>query len=302
MNRRRPGSSSPALPALWPAAYGAALAAAALMAPMPASAGPAVPAAQSGLVTSVPTYADLADLADGAPSVVKAQIRKAVPVEPARAPGVRQGWVRMYVEARTMALLAGPPLAAESLRYLVDVPLDAKGKPPKLARLAKRGVILFARTVSGRPGELQLVAPDAQVLWDEAVDNRVKAILTELLAAGAPGRITGVREAIYVPGNLAGEGETQLFLATADSEPASITVQHQPGKAARWSVSFSEVVDAGGEPPPRDTLAWYRLACFLPARLPAGVNVSSADADRAQAEADYLTVRQSLGDCLRSRG
>lgn len=260
--------------------------------------GPGVPG--SFAATSL-TYADLTDLADRAPSVVRVQIRKVVVVEPARAPGVRPGWVRMYVEARPMALLSGPPLPADSLRYLVDVPLDAKGKPPTLPRITKRGVVLFARTVPDRPGELQLVAPDAQVLWDEALEARLKTILGELLAPGAPGRITGVREAIYVPGNLAGAGETQLFLATADGEPASITVVHQPGKAARWSVSFSEVVDTSGEPPARETLAWYRLACFLPQRLSRGAEVSASSADRAQAWADYRMVLESLGPCPRTR-
>lgn len=247
------------------------------------------------------SYADLADLADRAPTVVRVQIRKVAEVERARAPGLRPDRARMYVEARTLALLAGPVLAGDSLRYLVDVPLDSRGKPPRLARLAKRGVILFARTVPGKPGELQLVAPDAQILWDEPVEARIKALLAELLAPDAPGRIAGVREAIYVPGNLAGEGETQIFLATADGEPASVSVVHRPGKATRWSVSFSEVLEGGGEPPARDTLAWYRLACFLPEGLPAQANVSATDADRAQAEADYRLVRESLGTCPRTR-
>lgn len=248
------------------------------------------------------TYADLADLADRAPTVVRVQIRKVAFVEPARAPGVRPGWARMYVEARTMALLSGPPLAGDSLRYLVDVPLDLRGKPPKLTRLAKRGVILFARTVAGKPGELQLVAPDAQIVWDETVEARLKALLAELLAPGAPGRVDAVREAIHVPGNLAGEGETQMFLATTAGEPASVSVIHQPGRATRWSVSFSEVLDGGGEPPARDTLAWYRLACFLPETLAPQANVSATDVDRAQAAADYRLVRESLGACPRTRG
>lgn len=304
MTRRSPGPRS------WRPSRAVSTACASLAACLLMGASPALPAVQQGgsaagptggLATPSLTYADLVDLADRAPSVVRVQIRKVVPVEAARAPGVRPGWVRMYVEARPMALLAGPPLPAESLRYLVDVPLDSKGKPPKLPRLAKRGMIVFARTVADRPGELQLVAPDAQVLWDEALEARLKAILTELLTPGAPGRISGVREAIYVPGTLAGEGETQMFLATADGEPASITVVHQPGKATRWSVSFSEVVDPTGEPPARETLAWYRLACFLPTLLPRDAAVSSTDVDRAQARMDYRMVRESLGDCLRSR-
>ena len=152
-------------------------------------------------------------------------------VEPERAPGLRAGWVRLYVEARTEALLSGPPLTGAALRYLADVPLDGKGKVPKLA---KRSVLLFARAVAGRPGELQLVAPDAQVLWGPQAEARLRGVLGELLAPGAPGRVNKVREAIYVPGNLAGEGETQLFLDTADGEPATITVVHKPGDPPRW--------------------------------------------------------------------
>lgn len=267
----------------------------------PAAATPSresVAASAGPVVIPGPTYADLADLADGTPTVVRAKPRKAAPVEAARAPGLRPGQARLYVEAQTIALLAGPSLAGDSLRYLQDVPLDSRGKLPKRT---KGDVILFARTNPARPGELQLVAPDAQIAWNPDTENRLKGVLGELLAADAPPRISGVREAIYVPGNLAGEGETQLFLATADGEPASITVIHQPGKSPRWSVSFSEVLDSQGEPPARDTLAWYRLACFLPGRLAPQAHVSAGPADRAQADADYRLVLASLGPCHRTR-
>lgn len=243
-------------------------------------------------------YADFADLADGTPTVVRAQVRKVIVVEPERASGVRRGWARIYVEARAVTLLSGPPLTGDALRYLADVPLDTKGKIPKLA---KREVLLFARPVPGRPGELQLVAPDAQVLWSAEGETRLRSVLRELLAAGAPGRIGKVHEAIFVPGNLVGEGETQMFLETASGEPASITVVHAPGSERRWSVSFSEVVDSSGAAPPRETLAWYRLACFLPRNLDPAINVSSTETDRAQAGADYAWVLGELGACERMR-
>jgi hypothetical protein len=169
-------------------------------------------------------------------------------------------------------------------------------------KLVKRDVLLFARSVTGRPGELQLVAPDAQVLWSPEGEARLRGVLHELLATGAPGRVQRVQEAIYVPGNLAGEGETQMFLAMADGEPASISVTHAPGQPTRWSVSFSEVVDATGEPPVRETLAWYRLACFLPRTLEARANVSASPEDKALAGADYAMVLESLGPCSRTRG
>lgn len=243
------------------------------------------------------SYAAVADLADSAGLVLRAQVRKLSRVEPERAPGVAAGWGRFYVEAKTEAVLTGRP-QGEALRYLVDLPLDSRGKPPQLK---KKSVLLFARDTRGRPGELQLVAPDAQLAWSPANEARVRAILTELVAAGAPPRVTSVREAIHVPGNLAGEGETQFFLDTADRTAASITVQHRPGSPPAWGASFSEVAAAVGSPPARDTLAWYRLACFLPERLPGSANLSDTPESRARADADYRLVMAELGSCPRTR-
>lgn len=252
----------------------------------------------ASISASSTTYADLADLADSAPIVLRAQVRKLVPVEAARARGLRPGWGRFYVEARTGALLAGNTALGEALRYLVDVPLDARGKAPALK---KKQVLLFARTVPGRAGELQLVASDAQLIWDAATETKLRAILAELVAPGAPGAITGVREAIHVPGALAGEGETQIFLDTADHAAASITVLQRPGVKPVWGVSFSEVLAKVGQPPARETLAWYRLACFLPNSLPAAANLSDTAGSRAQAQGDYRTVLGDLGACPRTR-
>jgi len=244
------------------------------------------------------SYADLADLADGTPMVIKAQVRKLAAVEPERARGLRPGWARFYVEARTEALIAGNVPIGEALRYLVDLPLDARGKVPALK---KQSVVLFARPVPGRPGEIQLVAPDAQARWDPGLDQRLRALLAELLATGAPHKVTGVREAIHVGGNLAGSGETQLFLSTASGEPAAITVVRQPGQSPRWTASFSEVVGNAAAAPARETLAWYRLACFLPPLLPAGANVSESPVDRAATGVDYRFVMSELGTCPRTR-
>lgn len=254
--------------------------------------------ASDAMAPRSPAYADLADLADSAPLVVRAELRKLAPLDAARARSVRPGLARYYVEAKTQALISGSAPLGEALTWLVDLPLDAKGKPPALK---KKSVVIFARTVPGRPGELQLVAPDAQFLWEPAMDARLRAILTELLGAGAPPQVTGVREAIYVPGNLAGEGETQLFLTTAKGDPAAITVIHQPGQPPSWSASFSELLNDSGRPPQPETLAWYRLACFLPPALPAGSNVSSTPEDRAVAESDFRLVKAQLGPCGRTR-
>lgn len=254
--------------------------------------------AGSSLENDGPTYADLADLSDSAALVLKAQVRNQSTVEPERARGVRPGWARLYIQARVEALLFGKTAVSEMQAYLVDVPLDARGKVPKLTRTS---VLLFARPVSGRPGELQLVAPDAQIPSTPARDAQVRAIIGELLAPNAPDRFGGVRESINVAGDLAGEGETQLFLTTKNGSPIAITVARKTGEAPRWSVSFSEVVESDAKPPAPDTLAWYRLACFLPRRLPPGANLSEGPAEKQQAEADYQFVLQALGECRRTR-
>ncbi len=268
--------------------------AASLIAIAPASAdsrttAPVLPAA---------TYADLADLADGAPLVIRVQPRKLVQVEAERARGVRAGSGRFYIEARVEALVSGGGLMGDQVRYLVDLPLDAKGKPPAIK---KKSVVIFARAVAARPGELQLVAPDGQLLWDPALDGRLRGVLGELLASNAPGRVTGVREAIHVSGTLAGEGETQLFLTTASGDPAAVTIARAPGQPPRISVSFSELVEASSGTPPRDSLGWYRLACFLAPTLPTGANISGTPTDRNAAGADYRTLLEQLGPCPRNR-
>ena len=254
--------------------------------------------AQDAAAGQNPTYADLADLADSADLVVQAQLRKIIRVKDERAPGLKPGMGRFYAKAKTTALLTGGSPIGESIAYLVDLRLDERGRPPALK---KKDVLLFARPVQGRPEELQLVAREAQLLYNEAVAQTVRAILVEKLSPAAPARITGVRELIYVPGNLAGEGETQVFLDTADGSAASLTIRHTPGRRPQWGASFSELVADVGNPPRRETLAWYRLACFLPNTPPTGANLSASAASRSQAMADYRMVLGELGVCRRNR-
>ncbi len=253
--------------------------------------------ADSAVSGNLPGYADLVDLLEPAPLILAVQVRKVAQVEPERARDVRQGWARIYVEAQPLVALRGKLPPVPMLSYLADVPLDARGKLPPLA---KHSVLLVARPVADHPEMLQLVAPNAQLPWASALETQVRAVLAALQAPDAPSVVTSVREAIYVPGTLEGEGETQIFLATANSTPAAITVVHQPGQAANWSVSFSEVVDASGKPPAHDTLAWYRLACALGPELPASSNVSPTPQDQARAADDYRLVMADLGACGRT--
>ena len=253
---------------------------------------------ETASATGALTYADLVDLADGTPLVIHAKIRDQATVEPERSPGLKPGYVRLYVEARTTSLIAGNVPVGEDLRYLVDVPLDAKGKPPKLKR---DEVILFARPVPGRPEQIQLVDPKAQFAYDEAFLQRLRPVLSALLSADAPPRVTGVRDALAVEGTLVGESETQLFLDTENDGPVSVTIVRRPGQAPRWGVSWTEIVDQAARAPRQGTLAWYRLACALPESLPGSAILSRDPRARALATRDYELVRSDLGPCLRNR-
>ncbi|WP_435419264.1 hypothetical protein WAB17_06850 [Parerythrobacter aurantius] len=263
-----------------------------------AAAVPSPSFAQATAPGAAPTYADLADLADAAQMVVRAKVRKQVAVEPDRATGVAPGFARVYIEADTQALIAGTVPVGQQLRYLVDVPLDARGKVPKLK---KTEVILFARTVPGRPGAIQPVAADGQLPWSAELEARLRPILAALVAPGAPPKVAGIRDAWSVAGNLSGESETQVFFRTPGGAPLAISVVRRPGAQPAWGVSYSEIVDQAVRPPQPQSLGWYRLACFLPPALPGAANISTQQADRARAEADYRFVLQQLGPCERTR-
>ncbi len=244
-----------------------------------------------------PTYADLVDHADPAQIVVKAQIRKQATVERERSPGLAPGNVRLYVEARTAALISGSVPIGESLRYLVDVPMTAKGKAPKLR---KQDVLIFGRAVPGKPGEIQLATPTSQLVWTPELEARLRPILAELMAAGAPPAVTGIRDALSIAGNLAGESETQIFLATQTGDPVSLSVLRAPGRAPVWGVSWTEIVDQSARAPSPDTLEWYRLACFLPRALPAQAILADDPVSRDRTRMDYAHVLSQLGACTRN--
>jgi hypothetical protein len=253
--------------------------------------------AEAASPAAAATYADLVDLADRSDMVIKAQIRRQATVEPERAPGLAPGHARLYIEARTLALLAGSSALGESLVYLVDVPLDEKGKPPKLK---DREVLLFANRVPGEAAAIVLTSKQGQLDHSPELEARLRPILTERASREAPPEITGIGDALAVEGTLAGESETQIFLDTADRSPVSITVLRRPGQPPVWGVSWGEIIDSAARPPQKMTLRWYRLACALPERLPSSANLAR-DADaRRLAEADYAFVREQLGLCERA--
>lgn len=262
-----------------------------------ASTGPA----DSQSVPSSPglSYADLADLGAGAPVVAHLRVRDADALSPAEAANVAPGYRRFQIEAEVVALLRGTGGIDGRVRYLVDLPSDSRGRPARIGRRAE--MLVLANRVPNRPGDLRLVAADAQIPYSPEAAETLRAIVRESSAPGAPPRIVGIGRAFHVPGSLAGESETQFFLLTADNRPISLTVLRRPGEQPRWSVALSEIVDDGAAAPAPNTLLWYRLACTLPARLPADA-LSEASAEEAQAiQVDYRLVMEGLGRCVRTR-
>lgn len=242
------------------------------------------------------TYADMADLATIAPLVVDAKIRKATILPPERAPGITPDRVRVYVEADVLSLIrTNGPLAAR-IAWLVDLPRDARGRPPKLSKVR---VLVFARAVG--TGQIALVAPDAQLAWDTATEALVRRVLTEAVSPNAPARVTGIANGFHQVGTLPGESESQFFVETDRGEPVTLTVLRAPGTAPRWAVAFGEIVDGNALVPARDTLGWYRLACGLPRVLPLDRIPVNDDAERAITVSDYRFILGQLGECRRTR-
>jgi hypothetical protein len=240
-------------------------------------------------------YPEIIDLALRSPVVVDATIRSLTRITGPEAAMVPPGWHRYYVTVDITALVRGTAGSIQPrVGYVLDVPLDARGRPP---RLRKTRVMLFARPVSGRPDQIQLVDLNAQQPWTPAVDAATRQAVREAIDPAAPPAITGISNVFHVPGSLPGEGETQIFLATETGAPVSLLVQRRPGMDRRWAVALSDIVDQAAGPPEPNTLLWYRLACGLPERLSTDRIAANSEPDTRSAIEDYALIRDALGPC-----
>lgn len=244
------------------------------------------------------SYADIADLVVISPLIVDVTVRKVRKLPAEQAAGVPTSLERVLVEADVMALIRGEGGITPRVRFLLDIPKNAKGKIPKIE---KQRMYLFGRQVAGRPGEVQLARPNALALFSANNDALVRAITKEAVQVNAARRIASVSSAFHSAGTVLGEGETQIFVKTDNDQPLSLTILSRPGQQKIWAVSTAEVIDASATAPQRFTLLWYRLACGLPRALPADRVEGASKADAARAQADYSFVIESLGPCGRNR-
>jgi hypothetical protein len=226
--------------------------------------------------------------------ILDARIRSAVRIKGVEATNVAAGHARFYIEADVTALIRGSNAISTRIGYVADLPLNERGREP---RLKKQRVLLFARPVTGRSDQIQLTGTNGQSSWSPELDSLVRGIVRETIAADAPPAITGVGNAFHVPGSLPGEGETQVFLQTANGAPVSLQILRRPGEQPRWAVSLGDIVDDSAGPPRVNTLLWYRLACGLPRALPPESLESADPAAAATAREDYSLVLRALGPC-----
>ncbi len=245
---------------------------------------------QSGL----PSYATVATAVVGAPLIIDARIADMIRIKENEAPGLASGRARFYVTADVVALIRGSSALSTRISYLADVPLDSRGKAPKLK---KQRVLLFARPAGAKTDSVQLTGIDSQYPWSPELDARVRGITREVLASDAPPAITGIGNAFHVPGALPGEGETQVFLKTANGAPISLQILRRPGEKPHWGVSLGDIVDPNAGAPKPETLAWYRLACGLPKALPGEALSAETPENADSARQDYQLVLRDLGPC-----
>lgn len=243
------------------------------------------------------SYSDVADLAAASPLVIKASVRKVSKVSIAPPDTASPPQDYLLVTARTAALIRGDQGVPPEIRFLMFPPSETD--PLTFNPRKVKSILVFARP-GARPGEVRLVSRYAVRPATPDLEATTRTIVTELLRTDAPPAILAVGDAFHVPGTVAGEGETQIFLKTATGAPVSLSIVHRPGEPTRWGVALGEIVDETAVPPEKNTLLWYRLACALPQTLPASATQTLPLADMEAAQRDYRFVLESLGRCDRT--
>jgi hypothetical protein len=196
---------------------------------------------------------------------------------------------RLLVTAAVDAAIVAPAAVPAELSWLWDAPLDARGKLEKRKNLA-----VMAWVAAPEPnGKTRLVAANAQQPWTPSLDTTVRGIAAEARSGAIP-VVTGVASGFRADGTVAGESESQFFLTTADGRGTTMVVTRRPGSAPRVTVARGDLIDESATNVQQGSLLWYRLACALPAELPA----AAGGGDPALVD-DWRAAITSIGTCQR---
>ena len=269
-------------PNMVPSRFRLVLAAFGTLVGMPVATLAAAPRAEPGFV-------DIADLTVAAPVIVKATVARAERIADRDSPGLAPGYARLLVTAVVETAIAAPGAVPAKLRWLWDIPLDARGKIDKRKNMA----VMAWLAVPDAQGKTQLVNPYAQQPWNPALDALVRRLAVEAKSGTVP-TITDVANGFRADGTIAGESESQFFLSTTDGSGAVMVVTTRPGIQRRVAVSRGDVIDESAAAVKPETLMWYRLACHLPSNLPA-----IAGGSDPRLAADWQAALNSLGPCRR---
>lgn len=241
--------------------------------------------------SATPSYADLADLTIAAPVIVRATITNTERIADKDSPGLAAGKARLLVTAGVDAALVAPAAVPATLSWLWDAPLDQRGKAPK----PKGQPIIAWLAAPAADGKSRLIAGGAQLPWDATTESRIRAIATEARSGNVPA-INGVSNGFRVEGTVPGEAESQFFLTGADGSRLTMVITTKPGEIRRVAVARGDVIDESATGVSPDTLLQYRLACYLPAALPA-----AAGGDDKALAADWRAALDTIGPCGRTR-
>jgi len=242
------------------------------------------------------SWTDWADLALASPAVLVVSTEKASKLSRKTAPDVPAGEIRALVEARLTAALKAPGLLPAKAEWLWQGAPDAKGRAPFAPADA---LLVFAQPVAGSTNpevqQLRLSRPHAAQPWTPEADRIVRAVLSEAAQTGNAGlMVTGVTDGFHSAGTIAGQSESQFFLATQSGQPATLVVQRAPDMPPQITVATGDVIDRAAAIAPQ-TLRWRALACGLPLALPEPL------ANSPDLAADYAAALASLGPCGRTR-
>jgi hypothetical protein len=243
----------------------------------------------------MPTYARVADLVTAVPAIASVRAKSVTLIPRERATGLAPENNRFLIAAETMSLIRGNDVLSRDVSFLIDLP---SAQYPKAPKWKKRPFLLFG-SVSDRVDFFQLSSSNAIFAWSVDVEAMVRRVAGQFAAADVPPAISDINSAFHVQGTVQGEGETQIFLQTAKGSQVSLSIVRRPDEQPQFGAALGEVVDQAASLPEADTPLWYRLACGLPAQLPASALDGQDAAQASAANRDYKAFIDAMAPCNR---